>query len=90
MVNHILTIRKEMLNKTVVINDPLGQTHKPASSDPYSQMKIVLKSEDGRTDRRTCLFTCGKIVVTAARDCESAEWIKKVDISKNCLKSSMI
>ena len=38
-----------------VINDPLGQTHNPASSDHYFHMKIVvfckiLKSGEGWTD----------------------------------------
>ena len=41
------------------INDPLGQTHSPASSDHYFHSKIVLfceilKSGDRRTDT-----TCG-------------------------------
>ena len=40
-----------------VINDPLGQTHSPASSDRYSRWNFILfceilKSEDGRTDRQ--------------------------------------
>ena len=44
-------------------NDPLGQTHSPASSDHYSHLKIVmsceiLKSVDGQT-------TCAKIVTVA-------------------------
>ena len=35
------------------INDPLGQTHSPTSSDHYSHMKVrlfseILKSGDGR------------------------------------------
>ena len=29
----------------VVINDPLGQTHSPASRDPYFNFKIVLFCE---------------------------------------------
>ena len=41
-----------------VINDPLGQTHNPASSDCYSHLKIIslwkiLKSGDARTHGRT-------------------------------------
>ena len=37
------------------INDPLGQTHSPASSDHYSHLKVVLfcdilKGEDRRKD----------------------------------------
>ena len=40
---------------SIAINDPLGQTHSPASSDPYSHLKTdllceILKSGDGRTD----------------------------------------
>ena len=40
------------------INDPLGQTHSPASSDHYSGLKValfceILKNVDGRTDN-TC------------------------------------
>ena len=40
------------------INDPLGQTHSPASSDHFSRLKVVLfceilKNYDGRTDN-TC------------------------------------
>ena len=36
------------------INDPLGQTYSPASSDHYSRLKLVLLCELykwGRTDR---------------------------------------
>ena len=40
------------------INDPLGQTNSPASSDQFSRLKVVLfceilKSGDGRKDGRT-------------------------------------
>ena len=39
------------------INDPLGQTHSPASNDHYSRLKIALFLRDfeqwGRTDGRT-------------------------------------
>ena len=34
--------RKFNFNKTGVINDPLGQTHNPANSDHYSNLKIIL------------------------------------------------
>ena len=59
-----------------VVNDPLGQTHIPASSGHYFQLKLVmfcaiLKSGDGRT-------TCVKRVITTVRDCGSTEWIKQV------------
>ena len=48
------------------INDPLGQSHSPASSDHYSRLKMVLfceilKCRDGRTDGQT---TRAKIVIT--------------------------
>ena len=50
--------QKPFENKTGVINDPLGQTHNPASSDHCSDLNIVwfgaiLKSEDGQTDGST-------------------------------------
>ena len=35
------------------INDPLGQTHSPASSEHFFRFKFVLKSGDRRTDGRT-------------------------------------
>ena len=55
------------------INDPLGQTHCPTSSDHYSHLKIVLfceivKSAEGRTPR-------AEIVITTGRGCGSASWI---------------
>ena len=56
------------------INDPLGQTHSPASSDHYSHLKIVLFNEilkRGRTDGRTD-GPRAKIGTTA---CGSALWI---------------
>ena len=39
------------------INDPLGQTHSPSSSDHYSRLKVVLfsvilKSGDGQTSAK--------------------------------------
>ena len=55
-----------------VINDPLGQTHSPASSDPYFRLNFVLFFRDfekwARTYGRT---TRAKIVTTAGRDCGS-------------------
>ena len=30
------------MNKTGVVNDPLGQTHSPTTSDHYFHLKIVL------------------------------------------------
>ena len=46
---------KILLNKTGVINDPLGQIHSPDSNDRYFHLKIVLFCEilkfvNGRTD----------------------------------------
>ena len=69
------------------INDPLGQTHSPASSDHYSHLKVVLfceilKSPDGRTDGRT---PRAKIVITTGRDCGSASWINRT--LQKCLRS---
>ena len=48
------------------INDPLGDTNSPASSDHYYHLRVVwfreiLKSGDGRTDSQT---TLAKIVIT--------------------------
>ena len=59
------------------INDPIGQTHSPASSNHYSRLKVVLfheilKSGDGQTTR-------AKIVIITGRDCGLAEWINKLD-----------
>ena len=59
---------------TVFVNDPLAQTHNPASSGHKSHLTIVLvcsilKNGDGRT-------TCLKIVINTGRDCKLAEWIK--------------
>ena len=51
------------------INDPLGQTHIPFSSDRYSHLKFVLfceilKSGDERTEVRTEVQTkCATIVI---------------------------
>ena len=50
------------LNKTGVINDPLGQPTVPAGSD----CRFILKFWDWRTDWRTL---CVKIVITTGRDC---------------------
>ena len=55
------------------INDPLGQTHSPASSYHYSHLKVVFVLRDfekwGRTDVRTDGQTPrAKIVITTDRD----------------------
>ena len=76
-----------------VINDPLGQTHSPASSDRYSRLKFVLyceimKSGDERKDGRTD-NTCD-IVVTTGRDCGSASWINNTCGSVNNAKSFQV
>ena len=60
-----------------VINDPLGQTQSPASSDHYFYLKLgllweIFKSGDGRMDVQT---ECEKIVTTTDRDCGSVKWI---------------
>ena len=61
------------------INDPLDQTHSPASCDHYSHLIIVLlceilKSEDRRTYKRTDVRkTCVKIAITTGRDQLSLE-----------------
>ena len=49
--------REEEEGQDGVINDPLGQTHNPGSSDYYFHLIIVLfyailKSGDGQTDGR--------------------------------------
>ena len=74
----IKELAKNRLNKTGVINDPLGLTHNPSSSDHYSRLKIVLfwmnlKSGDVRTDFQT---PRAKIVITTGSDYGWAEWIK--------------
>ena len=50
-----------LLQNMCVINDPLGQTHSPASVDHYSHWKFVLfreilKSGDGRDGQRVGLL----------------------------------
>ena len=52
MIIILLVLVMLKLDKTGVINDPLGQTHNPAGSDHYFHLKIVLfreilKSGDG-------------------------------------------
>ena len=51
-------ITKLNLNKTGVINDPLGQPTVPAGSD----CPLILKFWDGRTDRRAYVQTDGHSV----------------------------
>ena len=53
-----------------VINDPLGQTHSPSSSDHYSHLKVVLFCENFKSDDTTC-----KIVITTGFDRGLASWI---------------
>ena len=53
---------KNSINKTGVINDPLGQPTDPAGSDFH----LILKFWDGRKDGWT---TCVKIVITTGKDC---------------------
>ena len=63
-----------------VINDPLGRTHSPASSNHYFHLKIVffLNLEKlGRTYRQTTCVEI-KIVITAGRDCGLVSWINTV------------
>ena len=76
-----------------VIDDPLGQTHSPASIHHYSRLNYVLfcellKSGDGRTDRTTR----ANIVIPTGRDCGSAQWTtffrctsEFVHLAKQCL-----
>ena len=66
------------INKTCVINDPLGQTHSLASSDHYFLLFCFDRFEKwGRTNGRT---TCTKIMINTGRDCGSAEWIKNIHL----------
>ena len=63
-------------SKTGVINDPLSQTHCPASSDHCFHLKIVLfwailKSGDGRTDRRYVWKQWSLPAVNGGRPCGS-------------------
>ena len=59
-------------------NDPLGQTHSPASRDNYFYMKtcFVLRYVEKweGTDVQT---THAKIVITTDRNFGSAKWIKR-------------
>ena len=79
----LLTIRvRHSWHKICVINDPLGPTHSPTSSDHYFHTTFVsfcdiLKSGSGRTDGRTEI--CAKIMITTGRDCGSAEWNYKTE-----------
>ena len=62
------------MNKTGVINDPLGQTHSLDSSEHCSHLKFVLFRKvgmDGRMNEQ-----CAKTMITTTRDCGSASWIK--------------
>ena len=67
-------VQKQTLQDMCAINDPLGQTHSPASSDHYFRLKVILfseilKSEDGRTDEQTDgQTTRAKIGITTGRD----------------------
>ena len=59
-----------------VINDPLGQTHSPASSDNYFRLKFWFVSQDFEKWERTDIETTrAKIMITTGRDCGSASWI---------------
>ena len=77
-----IVLKKTNDNKRGV-NDPLGQTHRPASKDHYFQLKIILfceilKSGNVMTNLQTELYgrtTCVKLVITTGRDCGSASWI---------------
>ena len=55
-----------IVNKTGVINDPLGQPTVPAGSDCRWILKFCAGHMDGQTKGRT---TCVKIVITTGRDC---------------------
>ena len=77
MFQHAMTKNKERvelpeneirIKRLYDINDPLGQTNSPASSDHCSHLKIVLFCR---------ILKSVKIVVTTGRDCGSASWIKK-------------
>ena len=59
--------------KTVVINDPLGQTRSLASCDHYSRLNFVLFCE---FLTRGDVCTRAKIVMITGRDYWSSEWIK--------------
>ena len=64
-------------NKTCVINDPLGQTHSPTSSDLYFHVTFVLFCDilDGRTE------ICAKIIYRPGL------WVGRVD--QNWTKSGL-
>ena len=51
------SISQNKINKTCVINDPLGQTHSPTSSDHFFNRRLfcfIWKSGEGRTDQNMC------------------------------------
>ena len=54
-----ISLNNNQNNKTVVINDPLGQTHSLASKEIFFSLDIcfVSKSGDGRTDGHIYLVT---------------------------------
>ena len=67
-------------NKTCVINDHLGHTDSPISSDHYFHATFVLFCEilkiwDGRMAGQTLRV---KIVITFGHECGLASWTKKV------------
>ena len=65
---------KKRNNKTVVINEPLGQTHSLAYHVEFAWIFVFQDFEKfGWTDGRT---TCAKTMITTSNDCGSAEWIK--------------
>ena len=69
--------RKKPRQNIYAINDPLGQTHSPASSNHYSHLQVALfwkMRTKGRTD------TTWEKMINTGRDCGSASWIKKLNM----------
>ena len=50
---NIANLSKYAIDKTCVINDPLGQTHSPTSSDHYFHATFILFCDILKTDVRT-------------------------------------
>ena len=71
-------IKITVIQDMCAINDPLGQSHSPASSDHYSRLKVALFCEIWKVGRTYGQTTCAEIVITTGRDCGSASWINNV------------
>ena len=69
-----LTGNETMKCKTGVINDPLGQTHRLASSEYCLRLNLFCFEKWGRTDER---HGCNQLSLPTT--CGSAEWINWIE-----------